>query len=56
MLYDSLQEKQNENTRKTIIDKKEYMGNIYYANNELINLWNSGGYKIFFKNWAIVCS
>jgi hypothetical protein len=56
MLYDSLQEKQNENTRKTIIDKEEYMGNRYYTNNELINLWNKGGYKIFFKNWAIVCS
>jgi hypothetical protein len=56
MLYDSLQEKQNENTRKTIIDSEEYMGNRYYTNNELINLWNNGGYKIFFKNWAIVCS
>jgi uncharacterized protein YvpB len=56
MLYDSLQEKQNENTRKTIIDREEYMGNRYYTNNELINLWNNGGYKIFFKNWAIVCS
>jgi len=55
MLYDSLQEKQNENTRKTIIDKKEYMGNRYYTNNEIINLWNNGGYKIFFKNWAVVC-
>ena len=56
MLYDSLQEKQNENIRKTIIDKEEYMGNRYYKNNELINLWNNGGYKIFFRNWAIVCS
>jgi hypothetical protein len=56
MLYDSLQEKQNENTRKTIIDNVEYMGNRYYKNNELIILWNNGGYKIFFKNWAIVCS
>jgi predicted double-glycine peptidase len=55
MLYDSLQEKQNENTRKTIIDKEEYMGNRYYTNNEIINLWNSGGYKIFFRNWAVVC-
>jgi predicted double-glycine peptidase len=55
MLYDSLQEKQNENTRKTIIDKEEYAGNRYYTNNELINLWNNGGYKIFFRNWAVVC-
>jgi len=55
MLYDSLQEKENENTRKTIIDKEEYMGNRYYTNNELIDLWNNGGYKIFFRNWAVVC-
>jgi hypothetical protein len=55
MLYDSLQEKQNDNSRKTIIDKEEYIGNRYYTNNEIINLWNKGGYKIFFKNWAIVC-
>jgi hypothetical protein len=55
MLYDSLQEKQNENARKTIIDREEYMGNRYYTNNEIINLWNNGGYKIFFRNWAIVC-
>jgi len=55
MLYDSLQEKQNENTRKTIVDKDDYMGNRYYTNSELINLWNNGGYLIFFKNWAVVC-
>jgi predicted double-glycine peptidase len=55
MLYDSLQEKQNENTMKTIIDKEEYVGNRYYRNNEIINLWNDGGYKIFFRNWAVVC-
>jgi hypothetical protein len=55
MLYDSLQEKQNENTRKTVIDKEEYVGNRYYKNNEIISLWNNGGYKIFFKNWAVVC-
>jgi hypothetical protein len=55
MLYDSLQEKQNENTRKTIIDREEYIGNRYYLNDEIIKLWNEGGYKIFFKNWAVVC-
>ena len=55
MLYDSLQEKENENTRKTIIDRKEYMGNRYYKNDEIIKLWNDGGYKIFFRNWAVVC-
>ena len=23
---------------------------------EFMQLWNDGGYKLFFKNWAIVCS
>jgi hypothetical protein len=55
MLYDSLQEKQNENTRKTITDKENYMGNRYYTEEKIIKLWNNGGYKIFFRNWAIVC-
>jgi len=55
MLYDSLQEKQNENTIKTKIDREEYMGNRYYTHDELIGLWNNGGYKIFFRNWAVVC-
>ena len=55
MLYDSLQEKQNENSMKTKIDRVEYMGNRYYTNDELTGLWNKGGYKIFFRNWAIVC-
>jgi hypothetical protein len=55
MLYDSLQEKQEENPRKTVTDRKEYAGNRYYANDELVELWNKGGYKIFFKNWAVVC-
>jgi len=55
MLYDSLQEKQNENTMKTKIDREEYVGNRYYTNDELIGLWNNGGYKIFFRNWAVVC-
>jgi hypothetical protein len=55
MLYDSLQEKQNENTRRTIIDRENYMGNRYYPEEEIVKLWNNGGYKIFFRNWAIVC-
>jgi uncharacterized protein YvpB len=55
MLYDSLQEKQDENSRRTIIDREEYAGNRYYTHNELIALWNKGGYKIFFRNWAVVC-
>lgn len=24
-------------------------------NEELMDLWNSGGYKLFFRNWALVC-
>jgi len=55
MLYDSVQKKQNENSRKTIVDKEEYPGNRYYINYDLIKLWNGGGYKIFFRNWAVVC-
>ncbi len=56
MLYDSMQEKQNENPRKTVADIQCVSGNRFYSNKELIDLWNDGGYKIFFKNWAIVCS
>jgi ABC-type bacteriocin/lantibiotic exporter with double-glycine peptidase domain len=55
MLYDSVQEKIHEYSRKTIIDRIDYMGNRYYTNEELLKLWNNGGYKIFFRNWAIVC-
>jgi hypothetical protein len=55
MLYDSLQEKQSNNTKMTILDREEYAGNRYYTNNELMVLWNNGGYKIFFRNWAVVC-
>ena len=55
MIYDSLQEKSKENPRKTIIDNVSYSGNRYYNNEQLIKLWNDGGYKIFFRNWAIVC-
>jgi len=55
MIYDSLQEKHKENSRKTIIDREDNIGNRYYSNDKLIKLWNKGGYKIFFRNWAIVC-
>ena len=55
MLYDSMQAKLKENPRKTVIDKDCVTGNRFYTNEELIGLWNDGGYKIFFKNWAIVC-
>ena len=55
MIYDSLQEKQEENSRKTIIEREDNIGNRYYSNDKLIELWNKGGYKIFFRNWAIVC-
>lgn len=55
MIYDSAQEKQEENQIKTIIDREEYVGNRYYTNNELMELWNKGGYFIFIRNWALVC-
>ena len=56
MLYDSMQEKNSENQRKTVIDKECKEGNRYYTYDEFMQLWNDGGYKLFFKNWAIVCS
>ena len=55
MLYDSMQDKSAENQRKTVIDEKCMEGNRYYTYDEFLQLWNDGGYKIFFKNWAIVC-
>jgi hypothetical protein len=55
MLYDSFQEKSEANSNKTISDNEKYAGNRYYTNNELIELWNKGGYRIFFRNWAVVC-
>jgi hypothetical protein len=55
MLYDSIQEIININSRSTIKDRIDYMGNRYYKNAELIRLWDNGGYKIFFRNWAVVC-
>ena len=55
MLYDSMQEKNSENQRKTIVDEKCIEGNRYYSYEEFIKLWNDGGYKLFFRNWAIVC-
>jgi hypothetical protein len=56
MIYDSSQESQDENPKMTKVDREEYAGNRYYTNNELINLWNKGGYFVFLKNWAVVCS
>lgn len=56
MLYDSMQEKLDENPRKTIIDPLCITGNRFYTNDELLQLWDAGGYKIFFRNWAIVCN
>jgi len=55
MLYDSIQEKSDKNSKMTKRDRIDYMGNRYYTNEELIELWNKGGYKIFFRNWAVVC-
>ena len=56
MLYDSLQEKSGENTRKTVTDTRCRSGNRYYPYEEFIDLWDSGGYTLFFRNWAAVCS
>ncbi len=56
MLYDSMQEKNSENQRKTITDNNCIEGNRYYTYDEFLQLWNDGGYKLFFRNWAIVCS
>ena len=44
MLYDSLQKKNIENGRKTFIDEACLVGNRYYSHEELIDLWNNGGY------------
>ena len=56
MIYDSSQERQDEKSKKTKVDREEYAGNRYYTNNELMEIWNKGGYVLFFKNWAVVCS
>jgi predicted double-glycine peptidase len=56
MIYDSSQERQDEKSKKTKVDRGEYTGNRYYTNNELMEIWNKGGYVLFFKNWAVVCS
>ena len=55
MLYDSIQEKNPENPRKTIADVKCTVGNRWYSYTDFIDLWDNGGYKIFFRNWALVC-
>ncbi len=56
MIYDSLQDKRKDDPRKTIFDNEKYPGNRYYTNKKVIDLWNEGGYKLFFRNWAVVCS
>ena len=55
MLYDSDQERQEDNPRRSIVDKEDLAGNRYYTNDELIRIWNNGGMGIFFRNWAVVC-
>ena len=55
MLYDSIQEKNPENPRKTIADVNCTAGNRWYSYTDFIDLWDNGGYKIFFRNWALVC-
>lgn len=56
MLYDSMQEKLQENLRFTIRDEKARSGNRWLSDAELISLWNAGGVKFAFRNWCIVCS
>ena len=56
MIYDSAQKGQEENPRMTIVDREDYAGNRYFTNDELIEAWNSGGFSLFFRNWAVVCS
>ena len=55
MIYDSLQEKISPESRQTQTDNKDYAGNRYYKQDELISLWNDGGYLLGFRNWAVVC-
>lgn len=56
MAYDSMQEKDMNNTRFTIDDNLSKNGNKYYTNDNLLKLWDDGGYKLFFQNWAVECS
>ena len=56
MLYDSMQEKNPQNFRMTVTDARCSVGNRYYTERELLDLWDAGGFKAFFKNWAVVCS
>jgi len=55
MVYDSSQKARDENPIMTIVDREEYAGNRYYTKDELMELWDKGGYVLFFKNWAVVC-
>lgn len=56
MVYDSMQDKLKSNPRYTINENVSLQGNRFYTSAELNKLWNDGGYKIFFRNWAVVCS
>ena len=55
MIYDSAQERSEEDGRLTIIDREEYAGNRYFINAELMRLWSQGGIAFFFRHWAVVC-
>jgi hypothetical protein len=55
MVYDSAREWPEANLNKTTIDMEGYVGNRFYTNSEIIELWNNGGSKIFSRNWAVVC-
>ena len=55
MIYDSAQKRHDEYPGRTIVDKEDYAGNRYYTNSELMEIWNKGGFAVFFRNWAVVC-
>lgn len=56
MLYDSLQTLRDDNSGKTIVDKECITGNRFWTEEELLSMWNNGGFWLFFRNWAVVCS
>ena len=55
-LYDSMQDKSPGNPRKTRVDSEVLSGNRFYANAELLGLWDSAGAGPFYRNWAVECS
>lgn len=54
MLYDSMQDKDPSDPRKTVADNS-YAGNRFYSYGSLMMMWNESGYKGLYKDYAIVC-